>query len=157
LNAPERVNTPSGGKRPQFRPKGSNVISPETERNFYYLDGQWNPGRGRVWVRAEGMIGKDRIPSATPNANAFANPVSGYHTELDYQLTKQDLLMLRQEEFDRNRGPKGDTFHMVGFGLVRDLSDYLRLTISYEWVTDATAPFGKSRYNLLTLRTQIRF
>ncbi|MBS1719262.1 MAG: hypothetical protein JST35_02320 [Armatimonadetes bacterium] len=181
LNDPERVNTPSVGKpsliiggraktrdlevglsamfgkRPQFRPNGSNVISPETERNFFYLDGQWNPGHGRVWVRAEGMIGKDRIPNATPSANAFANPVSGYHAELDYQLTKQDLLMLRQEEFDRNRGPKGDTFHMVGFGLVRDLSDYLRLTISYEWVTDATAPFGKSRYNLLTLRTQIRF
>ncbi len=142
-------------RRPRYVNNG--VASPEGDRSFAYADLRYAPLNSRWDVRAEAMVGNDRVPSAAASATNRSRPLFGAHLQVDREINAKDRLMFRAETFDRDRHESGDSLNLVGFGYVRDETANLRLTGAIEFAHDGRRTTGQKDYTVLTLRAQLRF
>lgn len=137
-------------ERPEFN-DGTKTLS-SSDRRFLYVD--FRNRQGKLDVRGEWMTGEDRVPNA---AIAAANPATGAHVLFDYRTRPNDIIMARYEFFDRNRNQNGDYQQLYGIGYVKDVSQFIRLTISHEWQFNVPGiPSGDS-FQITTIRAQFRF
>lgn len=140
------------GKRPSYASGAINLAS--TDRRFFYADLRYHPTNSRFDVRSEYMVGKDRIPLA---ATAAANDATGFHVNVDYKATANDTVVLRYENFDRNTNFNGDLQTLYGVAVVKDVNQFLRLTLATDWNKNPTLPAGQTSYRTLTFRVQFKF
>jgi hypothetical protein len=151
------------------------VFSEEIEdRRFYYADlgytGLFLPG---LFVRAEGMLGFDRVPlsvngTSTGSANSgVSDPndrrlsgrdMAGYHLLLGYSIDARNVLALRYEQFDPDLDRGGNLFSGYGASYVYNLNKGVRFTLAHEIFEDrARASLGDQRYGVTTIRVQFKF
>jgi hypothetical protein len=149
------------GKRTEYTSGTPAVTSPEVDRRFIYLDGTYvgllSPN---LFLRAEAMFGKDRVPNATARADRFADDMFGYHVLLGYNLNSRNVLSFRYEEFNPTRDRDGDLIRGYGLSFNHYLSPSARLTLAHEWFQDdarAGAPNNQRKYHMTTLRLQYKF
>jgi hypothetical protein len=144
-------------RRPRFV-SGATDLAVD-DRKFSYFDLRWHPSNSRLDVRSEVMRGKDRIPGL----NYAATETSGYHVSLDYKLNATDTFVLRHEEWDADTSLNGGLTTLNGIAYVRDVSQFLRLSLAWQWngqLNPATGtPANASINNIqqLTLRAQFKF
>ncbi len=144
-------------RRPRFVNGATDL--PIDDRKFSYFDLRYHPSTARFDIRAEYMKGKDRIPGQ----NYAATDTTGYHIAMDYKLNKTDSFVLRHEEWDADTALAGGLTTLNGLGYVRDLSQFLRLSLAWQWntqlgtatVTPANAPINSIQQ--VTLRVQFKF
>ncbi len=149
------------GKRPRFTQAVGNtfVSSPEIDREFLYLDatyvGLFLP---QLFVRAEAMRGKDRVPNATAAANRVQVDMSGYQFQLGYNINYRNQVNLRYEQFDPNIDTSQNLFDGWGVSYLYWINPGARLTLAYENLVDRarSATLGR-RFHQVTLRMQFRF
>jgi len=144
-------------RRPRFL-NGSTDL-PTDDRKFSYFDVRYHPTKSKFDIRGEYMKGKDRIPGQ----NYAATNTTGYHVNLDYKLNKTDSFVLRHEEWDADTSLNGGLTTLNGIAYVRDVSQFLRLSLAWQWngqLNPATGtPANASINNIqqLTLRAQFKF
>ena len=144
-------------RRPRFVNNGTDL--PIDDRKFSYFDVRYHPSNSRFDIRAEWMQGKDRLPGQ----NYSATNTTGYHAVIDYKLNKTDSFVLRHEEWDADTALNGGLTTLNGVAYVRDVSQFLRLSLAWQWntqlgqatVTPANAPINSIQQ--LTLRAQFKF
>ncbi|MEX2243994.1 MAG: porin [Fimbriimonadaceae bacterium] len=141
------------GERPEFT--GGGGTSPAVDRRFLYLDAQLtNLLNSGLYVRAEAMIGSDRVPSTTGAPGNVANDMTGWHATLGYPITSGELFT-RYSIFDPNTDVDGDGILEYGFGYRHHLGTGATLALTheiFEMPTVANSPFG-----VTTLRLQFKF
>lgn len=138
------------GSRPSFT--GGGKTSPETERRFVYLDGAI--GLGKLAARAEAMVGRDRVPSATGDPAAIGKNLTGWQLQVSYDVTPTGRLSARAEAFDPDRDRPGDAIEGIGLAYAHELGERTKITVAWEQFRD---PARGGPYRVLTLRTQVRF
>jgi hypothetical protein len=145
------------GDRPAYTV--NDVTSPLVPRRFAYLDGDYKGFlTPRLTLRGEIMTGRDRLPNATPGVNRVDNPMAGYHLLGTYQLSAKELFALRWEHFDPNTSAGGNALHGIAASYVRNLTSMSRLMLGHEiFVDQSRASQGQTRYEVTTLRLQVRF
>jgi hypothetical protein len=144
-------------RRPRFVNNGTDL--PIDDRKFSYFDLRYHPTNSKFDLRSEVMRGKDRIPGQ----NVSATEAAGYHVSIDYKLNKTDTFVLRHEEWDADTALNGGLTTLNGVAYVRDVSQFLRLSLAWQWntqfgqatVTPANAPINSIQQ--LTLRAQFKF
>lgn len=124
----------------------------ETDRKFTYLD--FRNQQGKLDIRGEWMVGRDRVPGATASD---ADETTGGHINFDYKTTPQETFVVRYEFFDRNKSSLGDYQQLWGIGYVKDLSQYLRLSLCHELDLNTNGTGFGTSFQLTTLRLQFRF
>jgi len=124
----------------------------ETDRKFTYFD--FRNQQGKLDIRGEWMVGKDRLPGATVSN---ADETTGGHINFDYKTTPHETFVLRYEFFDRNKSSLGDYQQLWGIGYVKDLSQYLRLCLCHELDLNTNGTGFGTSFQLTTLRLQFRF
>lgn len=145
------------GDRPAYTV--GNDTSPEVPRRFAYLDGEY---KGlltpKLTLRGELMTGRDRLPNAAASATRVDHPMAGYHLMGVYDLSAKDRFAVRWEHFDPNTSDGGNALHGLGASYVRDLNRLARLMFAHEvFVDQSRASQGQTRYEVTTLRLQVRF
>ena len=128
------------------------TITSETDRKFTYLD--FRNQQGKLDIRGEWMVGLDRVPGTTVSN---ADETTGGHINFDYKTTPQETFVLRYEFFDRNKSSLGDYQQLWGIGYVKDLSQYLRLSLCHELNLNTIGTGFGTSFQLTTLRLQFRF
>lgn len=147
-------------ERPSFTSGSPAQTSPETDRQFLYIDGSYvglfDPN---LFIRAEAMLGKDRVPNATANPTREAHDMAGYHVILGYNLNPRNQIALRYEQFDPNLDAGGNLFSGWGISYNYFINSKARLTLAYEAFVDEAraASLNQTRYHFTTLRMQYRF
>lgn len=127
-------------------------------REFQYADLRYAPLNSPWDVRGEVMLGRDRVPTATANPTNRSAPVFGAHVQVDHRFRSNEAVLARWETFDRDRDRAGNRLNLLGVGYLRDVSNFLRLTATYEVIEDqARAALGQTRFYVVTFRGQIRF
>lgn len=145
------------GERPEFT-SGSGataVTAPKINRRFLYLDGTYNFD-SRLFLRAEGMIGSDRLPSATAVATADEQDMSGYQVHFGYNLNPRNQLNLRYEQFDPNTDTGGNLFSGIGLSYIYWINPSTKLMGAYESFLDRARTSEKG-YHVTTVRVQFKF
>jgi hypothetical protein len=149
------------GDRPRFEVRDSRTnnltgFSPEVERRFLYLDaslvGVLLPD---LLIRAEAMIGNDRVPSTTPRADRFDNPMSGWQAQIGYNLNPLNQVFVRFAQFDPNKDRDFDAVREYGFAYRHHLNQGASLTFAWEFFEDPA--LRDTTYTVRTLRYQFRF
>lgn len=137
----------------------NNVTSPEVPRRFAYLDGDYKGFlTPKLTLRGELMTGRDRLPNATPAVDREDNPLAGFHLMGSYQLSSKDLFAVRWEHFDPNTSEGGNALHGLAVSYVRNVTSMARLMVGHEvFVDQSRASQGQTRYEVTTLRLQVRF
>lgn len=151
------------------------VFSEEIEdRHFYFADinyiGLFLPG---LFVRAEGMIGHDRVPlsvnstSSGSSNSGVSDPndrrlsgkdMAGYQVMLGYNIDARNTIALRYEQFDRDLDRGGDLWSGYGLSYIYYINPNARLQMAHEIFEDRTrASIADQRYGVTTLRVQFRF
>jgi hypothetical protein len=142
--------------RPEFGTSASS--SPNSDRYFTYIEGRFHPKHSPWDVRFEVMNGKDRLPNATANPFSQSTPTRGFHVNFDHKISKQNTLVIRTEQHDRDTSANGDTLTQYGIGYIRDVNQFLRLSLTTEWIHDGLrSSRGQTDFNLITIRAQFRF
>ncbi|MCS6949887.1 MAG: porin [Armatimonadota bacterium] len=141
------------GKRPAFT--AGNQTSPEVDRRFLFVDGSYiGLLVPNLFVRAEAMFGKDRVPSTTANPNRTAKDMTAWHVVLGYNLSSRNQLALRYEQFDADRDSVGNTVYGYGAAYIYYINPGARVTAAYEVFFDPSRT--PNRYHVTTLRLQFR-
>lgn len=140
-------------KRPAFT--ASNQTSPEVDRRFLFLDGSYiGLLVPNLFVRAEAMFGKDRVPSTAADPKRTAKDMLAWHVVLGYNLSPRNQIALRYEQFDADRDTAGNAVHGHGAAYIYYINPGARATAAYEVFFDpARTP---NRYHVATLRLQFR-
>ncbi|CAN5638281.1 hypothetical protein BH11ARM2_BH11ARM2_38540 [soil metagenome] len=142
------------GERPDYDPGNGKVVT-STVRKYIYLSGGTQLSKN-LFLRGEGMLGRDRIAGSTVQG---PNEQLGYYGILSLKLPKRDDLNFRYQYWDRDRNNDGD--HVSGYGLSyrHTLSDAAMLMFAYERfyenVRQGTA--DRHPYGQLTVRLQVKF
>ena len=129
------------------------------DRKFSYFDLRFHPANSKIDIRSEYMKGKDRIPGQ----NYAATETSGYHVSVDYKLNSTDTFVVRHEEWDADTSLLGGNTQLYGLAYIRDVSQFLRLSLAWQWNTQLNAATGtpanasNNSIQQLTLRAQFRF
>jgi hypothetical protein len=82
---------------------------------------------------------------------------------MDYKLNKTDSFVLRHEEWDADTSLNGGLTTLNGIAYVRDVSQFLRLSLAWQWngqLNPATGTPANATINniqQLTLRAQFKF
>lgn len=141
------------GKRPAFT--ADNQTSPEVDRRFLFLDGSYiGLLVPNLFVRAEAMFGRDRLPSTTAHPSRTAKEMLAWHVVLGYNLSARNQLALRYEQFDADRDSAGDAMHGYGVAYIYYINPGARVTAAYEVFRDPSRM--PQRYHATTLRLQFR-
>jgi hypothetical protein len=141
------------GKRPEYTSGGT---SPEIDRNFLFVDGQWtNLFDSGLYARGEFMAGKDRMPSSTGAPGNVATDMTGYIGILGYELQGGHALFTRYSVWDVDTDTDGDAISELGFGYRHSLGSGTSLTLSHEIFRDPSV--ANNPYNVTTLRLQFKF
>jgi hypothetical protein len=151
------------------------VFSEEIEdRHFYYADvnyvGLFLPG---IFLRAEGMVGFDRVPLAVNSTGSGASnsgvsdpndrrlvgkDMAGYQLMLGYNIDARNTIAFRYEQFDKDMDRGGDLFSGYGVSYIYYLNPGARLQLAHEIFEDKSrASLGDQRYGATTLRVQFKF
>ncbi len=142
------------GKRPEF--VGTVATSPEVDRRFLVVDGQMNnlltPG---LFLKAEVLMGQDRVPSTTGGVGLVANDLNGYHATLGYKTSELTDVFVRLSVFDPNEDTDGDAIKEYGVALRYSLGKGANFTVSHEIFEDAAV--ANSPYQVCTFRVQFKF
>ncbi|MCO5297420.1 MAG: porin [Fimbriimonadaceae bacterium] len=143
------------GDRPAFT--GGGGTSPKVDDRYYlYADVQHNGLLDpNVFVRAEAMVGKDRVPSATGSAGRTANKLGGYHLLVGYNVNARNQIFARYGTFDPDRDTDGDLFKEYGLGYRYFINAATMVTLTHEVMEDPS--LSTTRYNVTTLRCQFKF
>ncbi|MEI7576790.1 MAG: hypothetical protein WCK51_07845 [Armatimonadota bacterium] len=144
-------------RRPRFVSGATDLAT--DDRKFSYFDLRYHPTKSKFDLRSEVMRGKDRIPGQ----NYLATETGGYHVSIDYKLNKIDTFVLRHEEWDADTSLSGGLTTLNGIAYIRDVSQFLRLSVAWQWNTQlgqatgtpANAPINSIQQ--LTLRAQFKF
>lgn len=146
-------------------------------RHFYYADlsyvGLFLPG---LFVRAEGMVGFDRVPLAinsttTGSSNSgISDPddrrlsgkdMSGWQLMLGYNFDARNTLALRYEQFDPDMDRPDNLFSGYGASYIYYINPGARITLAHEIFEDKARTnvngVGDRRYGVTTVRLQFRF
>lgn len=146
-------------------------------RHFYYADlsyvGLFLPG---LFVRAEGMVGFDRVPLAinsttTGSTNSgISDPndrrltgkdMTGWQLMLGYNFDARNVLAFRYEQFDPDMDRPDNLFSGYGASYIYYINPGARITLAHEVFEDQarTNVSGVSdrRYGVTTVRLQFRF
>jgi hypothetical protein len=146
------------GERPAYT-VGANS-SPKTARRFLYVDGRLGGLlNGKLTFLGEGMVGHDRVPSATANPALDGNDLAGYSLVGVFGLSMRDRLAFRWEGFDPDVDSGGNALHGLGLAYLRDLTPNVRFTLAHEAFVDESRriSFGQTRYGQTIMRLQVRF
>lgn len=143
------------GDRPAFT--GGGGTSPKVDDRYYLVadlqcTGLLDPN---LFLRAEAMVGKDRVPSATGSAGRTANDLGGYHVLLGYKINARNEIFGRYGTFDPDRDANGDLFKEYGVGYRYFVNPATMVTLTHEVAEDPS--LAVSRYNVTTLRCQFKF
>ena len=143
------------GKRQSIYGAAPGQVNPTNDRHFVYVDGRFmfTP---KLTLRAEAMVGHDRIPNQTFTAGDNVRDVNGGHVQLAYAFNPANELAVRYEQFDPNIHNSGDLFHGIGGTFLHMLNANLQLSASFERFTDESRATDQS-YNVTTLRVQYKF
>ncbi len=134
------------GKRPS-----NNSGGPEVTRHFLYGDA-YVPFEGGLYVRAEGMVGKDRT---SLNSNAGAVDVNGWQIQLGLDMDDESSIFARYVEWDKDTDVDDNTQKSYGLGYRYTLSKGAMITATYEVFEDPTK--SQSLWNAVTIRYQFKF
>lgn len=134
---------------------GTGFANPTNDRRFVYLDGAYtvNP---KVTVRAEAMMGHDRIPTGAATAGNNARDVSGGQFQVGYSFDAQNQLHFRYETFDPNADKSNDQYSGLNLAFLHYLNPNARITLAHEMIRDE-ARTTKEKYGITTLRVQFKF
>lgn len=144
-------------RRPRATYNGLDL--PVDARRFLYADLRYHPSKSNFDLRAEVMRGRDRIAGQ----NLAATDTSAYHVTIDYKLNATDTFILRHEEWDADLSGLGGSSQLYGLGYVRDVNQFLRLSMALQWTTQLASGTGTaSQLNnfgaqAITLRAQFKF
>jgi hypothetical protein len=151
------------------------VFSEDIEdRHYYYADinyvGLFLPG---IFVRAEGMVGFDRVPLAinstsTGTSNSgISDPtdrrlggkdMTGWQLMLGYNIDARNTIAFRYEQFDRDMDRGGDLFSGYGASYIYYINPGARIQLAHEVFEDKSRQsIGDQRYGVTTLRVQFKF
>ncbi|MBC8066328.1 MAG: hypothetical protein H7Y17_15970 [Chlorobia bacterium] len=147
-------------------------------RHFYYADlnyvGLFLPG---LFLRAEGMVGFDRVPLAI-NATTTGTTNSGVSSATDRRLTGKDMagwqvmlgynidarntLSFRYEQFDPDLDRQSNLFTGYGASYIYYINPNARLQVAHEVFEDAArrnivGTADDKRYGVTTVRLQFKF
>lgn len=136
------------GERPSFT-NGENT-SPGIVRKFLYGDAEWR--RGPLTVRAEGFLGRDRIPGSFPGN---AQNMAGGHVLGVFRYDHLDTLALRYEMFDPSLKRPGDSIFGWDLAWSRELAFNTKLMLSQEFLNFGTRV--DPSVGITTVRLQVRF
>ncbi|MGV3617467.1 MAG: porin [Fimbriimonas sp.] len=145
------------GDRPAYT--ANSATSPEVPRRFAYLDADYKGFlTPRLTLRGELMTGRDRVPNATADPGRDDHDMAGYHLMGVYQLSSLDQFAVRWEHFDPNTSAGGNALHGIAASYVRNLTPHSKIMLAHEvFVDQARSSQGQTRYEVTTLRLQVRF
>lgn len=138
----------------------STVNIPATQaadRRFYYLDfayvGLLVP---QLTVRAEAMMGKDRVPTLNANGtpvSTMERDLRGWHTIATYNLNPRNQIHYKYEFFDPNTGAN-DNSVIQGLAWTYWMNPGAKIVVAHEFFKEQ----GFERKNdMTTLRVQFKF
>ena len=136
------------------------VTHPRIDREFTYLDatliGIFLP---QLYVRAEWMFGKDRVPvTGTPTSPRLQTDMTGHQIQVGYNLSYNNQINFRYEQFDPNKDVPNNAIIGYGAAFIHYLNPGARITAAHEIFDDASrAGVGQQRYHITTLRVQFKF
>jgi hypothetical protein len=146
------------GKRPRFTSGagGPANTSPEVDRQFLFGDvtyaGLLVPN---LTLRAEGMVGRDRVGNATGSPGNGAHPMFGWLSQLSYSFNWRNGLHLRMEQFDPNTSADGNALTGYSLGYSYLLNPRAKIMLAQERFFDGLR--NPDHYDVTTLRVQFRF
>ncbi len=96
------------GKRPETAGGAPEVTRQFMYGHFEYI-GLVDPN---LWIRGEGMMGKDRIPGAL----TAAQDMNGYHLLMGYNISNRNQVFVKFAEFDPNTDTDNNSHKEYGIG-----------------------------------------
>ncbi len=140
----------------------SAVTHPRIDREFVYVDGTivglFVPN---LYIRAEGMMGKDRVPvTGTPTSPRTRKDMAGYQIQLGYNVSYNNQIHLRYEQFDADTDTNKNSIQGYGVAWTHHFNPGAKITASYEAFDDpsrAGAGVRQQHYQVTTIRVQFRF
>lgn len=142
------------GKRPEF--VGDVDTSPEVDRRFFVADAQIeNLLTKGLSLKAELLIGEDRIPNTDGGAGLVANDLNGYHFVLGLESNPVNSMFFRFGLFDPNEDSDGDATKEYGLAWRYTFDKGASLTLAHEIVENESV--ANSPYQITTLRVQFKF
>lgn len=155
------------------------VFSEDIEdRHFYYADlnyvGLFLPG---LFVRAEGMVGFDRVPlainttSSGSSNSGITDPndrklkgkdMAGYQLMIGYNIDARNTLAFRYEQFDPDLDRADNMFAGYGVSYIYYINPGARIMLAHEIFEDqarrnVSGTLDDQRYGVTTLRLQFKF
>jgi hypothetical protein len=135
------------GKRPETA--GG---APEITRQYMYVHGEYigliDPN---LWIRGEGMQGRDRIPGTL----TAAQDMNGYHVILGYNISNRNQIFAKFSDFDPNTDTDNNSYKEYGIGYRYYINPGAMITTTFEVVENQAS--GQVRYNVLVTRLQLKF
>ncbi|NCO39299.1 MAG: hypothetical protein COZ06_17895 [Armatimonadetes bacterium CG_4_10_14_3_um_filter_66_18] len=120
---------------------------PSGSASLSYYDGQTGVGaaaqdRSRVGLGALHDWGRFSLVTEYVTGHDRGAKVAGAYAQLGYRPpSTSDMVFVKPDWYDENRGQTGDAFRRMTVGYSRDLSAATRLTLAYEF-RDASANFS---------------
>lgn len=152
------------GDRPKFitGTGGGAVTHPRVDREFVYVDGAYtglfDP---KLYVRAEGMMGKDRVPvTGTPTSPRSQTDLAGYQLQMGYNLNDRNQIHVRYDQFDPDLDTAQDALQGYGVAWSYFLNPRAKVTLAYEAIDDPSrggVGVRQQHYHISTIRVQFRF
>lgn len=138
------------------------VVHPRVDREFTYVDATYvGLLLPELYVRAEAMFGKDRVPvSGTPSSPRTKTDMTGHQIQVGYNLSYNNQINFRFEQFDPNTDVDNNAVIGYGVSYIHYLNPGARVTLAHEIFDDASragAGVRQQRYHITTLRVQFRF
>ena len=143
------------GKRQSIYGAVPGQVNPSNDRRFVYFDTRYNVANN-LTLRAEAMVGHDRIPNQTFTAGDNPRDVNGGHVQLAYTVDPANTIAARYEQFDPNVHNSGDLFHGDGITWLHQMNTNLQLSAAFERFTDETRVAHRN-WNVATIRVQYKF
>lgn len=152
------------GERPTFTTGSgtSAIMHPRVDREFFYADATYvGLIVPELFIRAEGMIGKDRLPvTGTPTSARTRKDMAGYQVQVGYNVNYKNQINFRFESFDPDRDTDKNAIRGYGVAWIHYLNPGARITAAHEIFEDpsrAGAGVRQQRYQATTLRVQFKF
>lgn len=141
------------GGRPSFTSGGD--TSPSGDRYFVYGDAEYRLNKA-AFLRAEGMIGRDRVGSATASPTRVDHSVSGFQIHAGYNFDPKNQINARWEQFDTNLDAGASALNGYAASFQHTVNNNTKVVLAHEIFTDESRVTGK-RYGQTTLRLQVKF
>ncbi len=148
------------GQRPSYTSTAGDptTTSPETDRRLLYVDGELKNVVPRLNFRGEVVFGHDRIPNAVGAPSRDGKNLRGFQLLSSYNFNAMNELTIRWDQLDPDTDTGGNAVNGVGLAYRYRLNPDANLTLSQEVYTDESrAALGQTRYELTTLRLNVKF